>query len=137
MNTRILFFLYISTFSILAGCDKDDDSPKVDAIKGVWNLKNVNGGLLGININYTKGEVIWNFNGTGSLIVENNIVTTGPEDIFAGFDSGTYEYEIKTEDHAQILYINHVKRGQIDIASNTLLIDDGLAVDGLLTEFEK
>ena len=92
MRIRKCPLLIILALVFFTSCNNDDDSIKVDALNGIWNLKNVNGGLQGVDIDYSEGEVYWNFNvENNTLIVENNIITTGPEDVYAGLDSGTYE----------------------------------------------
>ena len=72
-----------------------------------------------------------------TLIVENNIITTGPEDIYAGLDSGTYNIEIVEDGETETLFINDTERGVIILLKATLKIDDGLASDGFITEFER
>ena len=102
-------------------------------------MKNVSGGLIGIDIDYEPGEVTWNFNvANNSLIVQNNITTTGPEDVYAGLDSGTYSFQVQQNGDTEVLYVNDAVRGVIVVLSeNKLTIDDGLDVDGFATEFER
>ena len=101
-------------------------------------MKNVSGGLQGINIDYSLGEVKWTFNPSNStLIVENIIDSTGPKDIYAGHNSGTYNYEIRQDGEINTLFIDDVKRGVIILIDSELKIDDGLAADGFIAEFER
>lgn len=138
MIIRILALYILIGFGLLTSCKNDDVSTHEETISGIWNLKNVSGGLQGINIDYNEGEVQWNFNPSNkTLIVENNIITTGPEDIYAGLDSGTYNYEIQQDAETQTLFINDVQRGIIILLNDNLKIDDGLATDGFITEFER
>jgi hypothetical protein len=97
MKNILLPLLLISALVLTTSCKKDDDDTNQPAtISGNWNLKNVSGGFAGIDIDYTAGQVIWNFNlETQILTVQNNIITIGPEDIYAGFESGTYDFEIQ------------------------------------------
>ena len=101
---------------------------------GRWS---VSGGLAGINIDYNQGDVKWSFNlENNTLIVENNIITTGPEDIYAGLESGTYNIEITQSGEIQTLFINNTERGVLILLNHNLKIDDRFA-DGFITEFER
>ena len=124
---------------LFTNCSNNDDSSETITLNGVWNMKNVSGGLIGIDIDYEPGEVTWNFNvANNSLIVQNNITTTGPEDVYAGLDSGTYSFQVQQNGDTEVLYVNDAVRGVIVVLSeNKLTIDDGLDVDGFATEFER
>jgi hypothetical protein len=137
MNTRILTFIFFAIFGILISCKDDDTSAPTGKIKGTWYLKNVSGSLLGVNINYKRGDVIWHFEGAKSLVIENNIMNLGSQNIHAGPQSGTYNYEIQVVDGSQTLFINNSKIGVLLIRGNKLQIDDGLAADGYMKEFER
>jgi hypothetical protein len=139
MKIGKLSFLIILSLVFLTSCSNDDDSNQTETLNGIWNLKNVSGGLQGINIDYSQGEVKWNFNlGNNTLIIENNIITTGPKDIYAGLDSGTYNIRIEQNGNTETLFINDTERGVIILLSTSnLKIDDGLAADGFVTEFER
>jgi hypothetical protein len=135
MKTRIFLLVLLMAPGFLISCSSDDDNVKQEAsLTGVWHLKNVRGGLLGIDIDYSLGEVRWDFN-TNTLVVVNNIITTGPEDIYAGLDSGTYNFEVVESGGVQTLFINDTERGVITVTDTVLQIDDGLAADGFVTEF--
>jgi len=137
MKTKLLVWLIIGV-GFLSACKNDDLSPKKASINGIWNLKNVSGGFVGVDIDYTEGQVIWNFNPTNTtLIVEKNIVTTGPESIYSGLDNGTYSYEIKTNGDTQTLYIDAIEHGLLMITDSTLSIDNGIASDGFITLYER
>ena len=137
MKTLILIFILLIGLGFITSCDKNDDTPKQEnAINGSWNLKNVSGGFAGINIDYTLGEVKWTFiRNNNTLIVENYIDSTGTEDIYAGLDSGTYSYEIELEGEKQLLFIDDIKRGEINIIDDILKIDYGVVADGFITIF--
>ena len=138
---KIILIVFIS-FGFLTCCNEEDnENPNTSenhAIHGSWNLTNVSGGLIGINIDYNLGEVIWTFNDNNNqLVIENNIMTAGPEDIYAGLDSGNYSYEIQELNGTETLYISNDERGIILFLDTTLQIDDGVAADGFLTTFER
>ncbi len=131
--------LLILSVCLFTNCNSDADSDQTETLNGVWNLKNVRGGLQGINIDYSLGDVVWNFDlENTTLVVENTIVTTGPEDVYAGLDSGTYNIQIVQNNETEILFIDDVERGVIVLMNGTTLkIDDDLAADGFTTEFER
>ncbi|QRM89724.1 hypothetical protein FG167_10970 [Lacinutrix sp. WUR7] len=137
---KTLVFVFIC-LSFLACCNNDDDNQnetQEHAIHGTWNLSNVSGGFVGIDIDYNRGEVVWTFNDNNKqLIVENNIMTTGPEQIYSGLNTGNYTYEIQEIEDTEVLYIDGNTRGVISISNTTLTIDDGVAADGFLTTFER
>jgi hypothetical protein len=131
-----LLYIFLG-LSLMFGCS-DDESNQTETLNGIWNLKNVSGGLAGINIDYNHGDVKWSFNlENNTLIVENNIITTGPEDIYAGLESGTYNIEITQSGEIQTLFINNTERGVLILLNDNLKIDDGLYADGFITEFER
>ncbi|MEE9360960.1 MAG: hypothetical protein V3U92_00010 [Cellulophaga sp.] len=138
MKNRVLTFILISCAVLFTKCKSDDDTVHAETLNGVWNLKNVSGSLLGINIDYIKGQVEWDFDLENNiLIIKNNIITTGPEDVYAGLDSGKYNIVIEENDGIETLFINDSKRGVIILLKASLKIDDGTVVDGLMTEFER
>ena len=138
MKIKKLSLLLILSLIFFTSCNNDDDSTQVETVNGIWNLSKVWGGLQGINIDYNLGEVKWNFNlNNNTLTVENNIMTTGPEDIYAGLESGTYNIEIIQSGGTETLYIDNNERGVLILLENNLIIDDGLAADGFITEFER
>jgi hypothetical protein len=138
MKFRVLALLII-LIGLLSSCNNDDDnSLSQEGINGSWNLKNVTGGFIGVNIDYNQGDVIWTFNcQNNSLVVENNIITTGPEDIYAGLDTGSYSYIIEQNGDVETLFIDGNERGNIELQNNILKIDDGIIADGFITLFEK
>lgn len=138
MKSKILTLIVILSIVLFTNCSNDDDSNQTETINGIWNLKNVSGGLQGINIDYNEGDVKWDFNlENNTLVVENNILTTGPEDIYAGLDSGTYTIKIEKNGETETLFVEDTKRGVLILLNTNLKIDDNLAADGLITEFER
>lgn len=138
MKIGKLSLLMVLVITLFASCNINDNSTQTETLNGNWNLKNVSGGLQGINIDYSEGEVEWNFNlENNTLTIENNIITTGPKDIYAGLDSGTYNIEIKQNGNTEILFINDTERGVIILLNSNLKIDDGIAADGFITEFQR
>ncbi len=138
MKTKLAALLFF--VSLFTACTKNDEAqlPLDEALLGNWNLKKVYGGLQGINIDYSQGEVIWTFNfQTNEITVVNNITTNGPEDIHAGLDSGTYSFNIQQNGQLISLFIEGIKKGDLLIEDDKLSIDDGLAADGFVSVFVK
>lgn len=137
MKTKIYTFLFFVSLVFCTACTKNDDMiVPSDSVLGTWNLKKVYGGLQGINIDYSQGDVIWTFDFQNStLIVENNITTNGPEDIHAGLDTGTYDFNIQQNGQVISLFIEGIKKGDLYVEDDKLSIDDGLVADGFVTVF--
>ncbi|WP_438963192.1 hypothetical protein [Nonlabens sp.] len=139
MKSIKLIFLLCFAFLIFASCNSDDDQTNsTTTINGTWHLKNVRGGFVGINIDYSRGEVIYDFNLSNNTVdITNNILTTGPQDIYAGLDSGTYPIRIEQNGNTETLFIDHIDKGTIDLQGSILYLDDNIAADGFLMEFER
>ncbi|WP_299434803.1 hypothetical protein [uncultured Maribacter sp.] len=138
MNIRFSIFFILTSMILFNSCEKDKDENTMDSISGIWYLKNVNGGLAGIDLDYTRDQVKWTFDHSKlKLNVENNIMTTGPEDIYAGLDTGVYNYEVREDKQIKTLYVENNKKGVIIIVNDNLKLDDNVASDGLITEFER
>ncbi|MEO1484344.1 MAG: hypothetical protein AAFU57_01265 [Bacteroidota bacterium] len=126
----------IAVSTLFLSCNNDDDATPVGTISGTWKMQNVSGGLQGVDIDYREGDVDWTFDTDSQTVrVENRILTTGPEDIYAGPETGSYPYEIQQLGETQILYLNDDVMGGIILSTNTLTIDSGADVDGLVTVF--
>ena len=135
---RVLILFLFFGFGLFTSCSSNDEIDQENTIDGTWNLKTVYGGLQGVNIDYNQGDVIWNFDlQTNTLIVENYIMTTGPENIHSGLQSGSYDIEITQTEEIQTLFIDGTKRGVLILLDDNLKIDDGLEADGFMTEFER
>lgn len=104
-------------------------------LAGTWTLINVNGGLLGTNVDFNSGDITWTFDAQEVMIGSNNSDMQN----YTGFENGTYDYEIKLRNYEPYLSINQVNLGRItEINSNSLVIDN-LPVDGFqftLRKFE-
>ena len=136
MKSKFLLFAFLGIVVFYTACTSKDSVLEETTLNGTWKLKNVSGGLADINIDYNEGDVYWTFNTkNGKLEVINNIETTGPEDIYAIFDTGTYNFTVSTEATEDVLYVSGEKIGVITISKDKLLLDQGVPVDGVLTEF--
>ena len=139
MKAKLIIVLIIVLF---VSCQNNDDiqnnENQTETINGSWNLKLVYGGFLPVNIEYDTGDVKWTFNeAEGNVVIENNIITTGPEDIYAGLESGTYNYEIQTINDVERLYVDGLLIGVILMNEDSLELDNGLAADGYVSKYER
>ncbi|MEL6975036.1 MAG: hypothetical protein AAGL29_06530 [Bacteroidota bacterium] len=126
----------IAVSALFLSCNNDDDATPLESISGTWKMQNVSGGLQGVDIDYSEGDVDWTFDTDSQTVrIENRIDNTGPEDIYAGLDTGSYPYEIQQLGETEILYLNDELMGGIVISNNTLTIDSGSDADGLVTLF--
>ena len=138
MKSIFLLIIFLGIATIYPGCKDKNIISQEATLSGAWKLKNVSGGLAGINIDYNEGDVYWTFNmNNGKLEVINNIETTGPEDIYSGFETGTYNFVVNLDGNEDVLYVNGQKIGVITISKDKLLIDQGVPVDGFMTEFAR
>jgi hypothetical protein len=135
------FKLITSIFLIvcLMSCSVDNDNnPQV--IKTEWHLRNVSGGIQGIDYDFDYNVVIWEFNeAQGTVVIENNNTDDSIED---GLDSGTYSYEINDGTDFTFITIDNNELGNINILENELNIDtnltsSGMGSDGYLYTFRK
>lgn len=118
--TKLSFLIILSLF-LFINCSEDGSNP-TKTLNGIRHLKNVSGGLVGIDIDYQRGDVQWNFNlEKHTLIVENNLVNAGPEAIHAGLENGIYNFQIEREGDIKTLIINDGVRGVIVLLNVTRL----------------
>ncbi len=103
---RFLFILVVSLF-VLEACDNDDQIVLPKKETKVWNLKNVSGGFLGLDIDYDKADIIWEFIPSDSnLIVTNSTLIKEPQSLYIPLESGTYKYETKEVKGDSFIYID-------------------------------
>ncbi|MEM0940012.1 MAG: hypothetical protein AAF600_07015 [Bacteroidota bacterium] len=115
----------------LEGWDQLLEYPTFDTtnILGNWNLTNINGGLLGTDIRFSRGEIIWKF-GKEKVEIQNNI---GNETVGI-MENGTYDYSItKSNNHRNYyeLEIGELNMGPIIHLTVDSLVIDQRVVDGL------
>jgi hypothetical protein len=139
------YYLIILLFVFgLSSCSLNDDvnDTAIDPIEKVeWHLLLTTGGISGVNDQFNLQTVIWSFNEiTSTLIVENNNDDDTKQDFL---DSGTYTYNIVTENGLGYITINDSEVGRIFFKSlNQMVIDenqlpDGSGADGFIYNFTK
>ncbi len=142
-----IFILLVCVYFV--GCTKNDDSvhdvqPKELRTKlasDTWNLRNVSGGILGMDASFEKGRVKWSFANQSSILsVENN----SADRIYSGLGTGKYSYSIFMEQDRPTIFLKVEDDvfGNISISGNVLTIDQneldsGLGTDGFVLKLEK
>lgn len=130
--TRSIFLSLALIFSLLS-CSNDDDNSPI-GIEGEWNLTNIQGGFLGVDQDFDRGVVVWNFNpATEMVTVSNNYIGT---DVSVGPASGTYPYIISAPADAEELIINEISLGVITISGTSFSLNE-LAIDGFKYTFNR
>ena len=129
-----LIIACISLFT-LTNCSLDsvnNDIPQVTKI--IWNLKNVTGGIDGVDNDFATGKIVWEFkDATSSLTVSNTNTDTSIED---GLDSGNYTFSLTEIGSDTYLNINSNEVGKIIFtdSGNTLTINQNLKSTGTGTD---
>lgn len=139
------YYLIIAciSFFTLTNCSLNDinnDIPKVTRV--LWHLKNVSGGVAGVDNDFVTGKIVWEFNdATSKLTVSNANTDTSLED---GLDSGTYTYSINEVGGNAYISISANEIGKITISDSgsTLTINQnlkstGTVADGYIYTFDK
>jgi len=139
------YYLIIAciSFFTLTNCslnDVNNDIPKVTRV--LWHLKNVSGGVSGVDNDFASNKIVWEFkDATSTLIVSNTNTDASIED---GLDSGTYTYSIIEVGSDAYIKINSNEVGKITISTsgNTLTINQNLkstgsGADGYIYTFDK
>jgi len=139
MKWKILVLLVVGFCGVIASCN-DDDSTQASTINGTWNLKNISGGLAGINDAYNQGIIKWVFDSQAlTLTVENN---NSQNTIYDGFESGIYSYSILESGGDSYLIAEDIEFGGYTVTENNLIIDQnktliGTGADGFIIELER
>lgn len=138
MTLRSIFFVLIVFAGIISACKKQKPEPTAATLAGTWHLKKVQGGLVGANDTFVKGEVFWVFDAnTNTLTVNNNLVTSDPRNNYLNPILGIFSYSEVVVGGVKTLEIGGQKRGDILIFGNKLTLDEGVAADGFLYTFER
>jgi len=139
MKSKILVLLVVGFCGIIASCN-NDDSIQATIINGTWNLKNISGGLVGINDDYNQGIIKWIFDNQAlTLTVENN---NSQNTIYDGFESGIYSYSILESGGNSYLIVEDTEFGGYTLTEKNLIIDQnktstGSGADGFIIDLER
>ena len=134
-------FLIIVTLSLilLTNCSVSDNNDENQIIKTYWHLRNVSGGLAGVNINFDFNKIVWSFDEETHIITVNN---TNTDDVEDGLDTGNYPYSILNVGSDSFLIINSNEFGGLTVSQTQLIIDQnststGGGADGFIYTFAR
>lgn len=122
MKNTILTLILNFGLACFTSCNNEGDiAVGTESVDGEWNLKNVQGVFVDVNIDYAEGEVKWIFDlDEETLTVENNILTTGPEDNCSDLDTGVYIIAI--DEKTQNLLVNEINKETISVTEDSFII---------------
>lgn len=127
------FYLVLLSI-ILFSCSSDDDNNVALTLLGSWNLVNVSGGITGLDEDIDRGAVVWDFDtASGMVTIVNNSTTTSANTLLA---SGTYTYSVSDAADANILAVNEVDYGRLNLENTVFTITES-AIDGFTFRFER
>lgn len=133
------FIVTILCFITLTACSNSDNEPKDDILSGVWNVKNISGGFVGMNQTFENETITWTFNSADSKlnVVNDNILV---DVIYDGLDTGSYSYSIIKIDDESFLEINGQEFAGISFTNGQLQLDQnkistGSGADGFVLLF--
>ncbi|MBQ4802386.1 hypothetical protein J8L88_05910 [Aquimarina sp. MMG015] len=120
---------------ILFSCSNDDDNnAQSSKIAGAWNLVRVSGGVTGVDEDIEKGLIVWDFNETTGMVTINNTITDSSFNVL--LDSGTYTYSISAPADADILIVNEIVVGGINLGNTSFTVEE-IFEDGFSFRFER
>ncbi len=122
-------FICVVFLFVIIGCDSDDDVTPVNppsnpsGLIGIWNLVNVTGGFSGINDDFEKGVIVWDFDDTKKRVevTNNNAANSSTEDLFP---TGVYTFSIVTINGNKELIVNERNLGNFEITTNEFIVDE-------------
>lgn len=136
------YLIFISFFNLLlTQCSEDEVLEKPDPLHGSWNVVNISGGFAGINDDYERGSIIWDFDSVSSTLSVSN--THEKKDVlYDGFPTGAYNYMIITSENSSYLQINEGEFAGIELRDNQLILNQnqstsGTGADGFVLVFQK
>jgi len=125
---------------VLCSCSNEDDTTVTDvlnptsSIQGTWNLINISGGFAGINQDFEKGTIIWDFDeSNGMVTITNNSTITG---VYDGFASGTYTFSIVAPADIETLVVNDISLGFLTAITDNFSVSQQFR-DGFQIRFER
>lgn len=105
---------------VLVGCTDTDTSLEDDPMQGTWNLLNISGGFVGMDQDFEKGAIVWEFHpGQQRLVVVNNV----PSDpMYAGLGTGSYRYSVEVKNSNAYVRINDVELGGVAFFRSKMVV---------------
>lgn len=113
---------------VLVGCGDTHSSVEVDPMYGTWNLLHISGGFVGLDQDFEKGSIVWEFDdGQQSLTVINN---ASSDVMYTGLDTASYRYSVFVANGSSYLRINDVEFGGIALFNSKMVVDQNLGSQG-------
>ena len=136
-----IIYLFALALTITSCSLENDTNQDEQTYKSLWHLRNVSGGVSGVNDNFDLEAIVWSFNETTlKLTVENNNTDDTKQD---GWDSGTYDYSFTQTGSKDYLIIDGTEVGELTFTSqNSMVINEnekstGTGADGLIYTFQR
>lgn len=129
VRMKKLGFIFCMTLSmVLAGCADTPAPMEDDPMQGTWNLLNISGGFAGMDHDFEKGSILWEFDPEQqSLLVINN----APSDaMYTGLDTASYKYSNFVLNGSSYLRINDVEFGGVTFSNSKMVVDQNLGSQG-------
>ena len=136
MKTKLLILLIVF-FGLATSCNNDDDNGPTNeiTIAGTWDLRNISGGIAGVDSNFEADLIQWSFNEETSVLTIAND-HSNDETLYDGLESGTYIYELTVSEGENQINIDGASFGTYTISENELVIAQTLA-DGYVFSFKR
>ena len=113
-----LIILLICIFVMVTNCSNNDDNNVPPELLSSWSLRQVSGGIGGIDESFEQDEIVWSFKNDETLEVENSVI-----DHPSGFPTGVYMYTVKTENGKYFFTKGETNYGEILLSDTELIID--------------
>lgn len=136
----IIAFCCLITLTNCSVNSNDDSTQQVFIT--YWHLRNVSGGIAGVDIDFELNDIVWNFDEiNGELMVNNTNTNDAIED---GLNSGTYTFSVEQNETNRFLIIDSNEFGGFTISQTQLqlIIDQnitstGSGADGFVYTFQR
>ncbi|WP_242086585.1 hypothetical protein [Aestuariivivens sediminis] len=137
---RPVIYLLILALSFTSCSLNTDTNDNQQSYKSLWHLRNVSGGVSGVNDDFELETIIWTFNEVDAILtVENNNTDDTKQD---GLDTGTYSYSVIQEGSSTFLSVDGTEMGEVVVTQSSMVIDEnetsgGPAADGFIYTFQR
>ncbi|WP_148639326.1 hypothetical protein [Aquimarina longa] len=127
--------VYILVLFTILSCSGDDDTVLISSnLEGVWNLTNISGGFVGINKDFKKGIITWDFNEANKTV---KITNKDLDNQYGLLSPGTYTYKMVKKEDKEELVINDMIISYFKRVTTSKFIIDEEPIDGFRYIFER
>jgi len=120
--------LITSVILLLTSCSNDDSNQSIiTRLQQEWHFTSFFG-AEGPQCDFNRGDMIYTFS-VSELHVEDNYLE---DDICSEiwYQGGTYDYEVRTIDGTEFLFVDDREEGRISFVDNDLLIESWVKSSG-------